>query len=327
MNKISIIIHIYNVEQYLPQCLDSIINQTYKNLEIILINDGSTDNSGKICDNYAKVDNRIHVFHKKNEGVSSARNLGLEKCTGDFIGFIDPDDFIELNMYELLYNEQQKTNADIVWSNYCFYYSLNKKIPGEITSNITYNLFNIIEKNNFYSDLFYKYQMKAYLVNKLYKKELFSNIKFPYKKTFEDLFIFIYLISKAAKISFINKILYYYRQRDNSICNQNNTHSIFNPDMIEAYIKSSIDYKYFSGNNRISNLLLFNTYLYTLKNILFYQQRNIYQLEEKYIISQLKLLLKTNIPLKNKITIFRIAYFPNLYRKIKLLRHPKLIKK
>lgn len=106
MNKISIIIPIYNVEQYLPQCLDSIINQTYKNLEIILINDGSTDNSGKICDNYAKVDNRIHVFHKKNEGVSSARNLGLEKCTGDFIGFVDPDDFIELNMYELLYNEQ-----------------------------------------------------------------------------------------------------------------------------------------------------------------------------------------------------------------------------
>ena len=110
MNKISIIIPIYNVEQYLPQCLDSIINQTYKNLEIILINDGSTDNSGKICDNYAKVDNRIHVFHKKNEGVSSARNLGLEKCTGDFIGFVDPDDFIEnlicMN-YSIMSNKKQ----------------------------------------------------------------------------------------------------------------------------------------------------------------------------------------------------------------------------
>ena len=154
MNKISIIIPIYNVEQYLPQCLDSIINQTYKNLEIILINDGSTDNSGKICDNYAKVDNRIHVFHKKNEGVTSARNLGLDKCTGDFIGFVDPDDFIELNMYEILYNEQQRTNADIVWCNYLLYYSANNQLLGEINSNIVYNLLNIKQKNKFYSDLF-----------------------------------------------------------------------------------------------------------------------------------------------------------------------------
>ena len=327
MNKISIIIPIYNVEQYLPQCLDSIINQTYKNLEIILINDGSTDNSGKICDNYAKVDNRIHVFHKKNEGVSSARNLGLEKCTGDFIGFIDPDDFIELNMYELLYNEQQKTNADIVWCNYSLYYSLNKQIFGEINSNITYNLLNINEKNDFYSDLFYKYNMKAYLWNKLYQKEIFSNIKFPYKKIFEDLFVFIYLISKANKISFINKKLYYYRQRVNSICNKTHIHSTFNIDMIESYIKSSIDYKYFSNNNNVSNILSFHTYLFVLKNILFYQKCNLYKSEKKYIISQLKLLLKTNISIKNKITILRIAYLPNLYKKIRLLKNPNLIKK
>ena len=327
MNKISIIILIYNVEQYLPQCLDSIINQTYKNLEIILINDGSTDNSGKICDNYAKVDNRIHVFHKKNEGVSSARNLGLDKCTGDFIGFVDPDDFIELNMYEILYNEQQRTNADIVWCNYLLYYSANNQLLGEINSNIVYNLLNIKQKNKFYSDLFYKYHMKAYLVNKLYKKELLSNLKFPYKKSFEDLFIFISLINQANIISFTNKNLYYYRQRKNSICYKNSTQSVFNFDMIEAYIKSSIDYAYFSNNKKISNILFFKSYLYALKNILFYQQRNLYKSEEKYIINKLKSLLKTNISIKNKFTILRITYFPNLYRKIKLLKHPNLIKK
>lgn len=149
MNKISIIIPIYNVEQYLPQCLDSIINQTYKNLEIILINDGSTDNSGKICDNYAKVDNRIHVFHKKNEGVSSARNLGLDKCTGDFIGFVDPDDFIELNMYEILYNEQQRTNADIVCLNNAdelFNIQLNNNIIAAIPDTINTNKERFLDK-------------------------------------------------------------------------------------------------------------------------------------------------------------------------------------
>lgn len=218
MNKISIIIPIYNVEQYLPQCLDSIINQTYKNLEIILINDGSTDNSGKICDNYAKVDNRIHVFHKKNEGVSSARNLGLEKCTGDFIGFVDPDDFIELNMYELLYNEQQKTNADIVWCNYYNYFS-----------NEHYNIVNIFNENKLYKlpfainklgiDLFInKYYEHSHLWSKLYKKSIFDNIKFPYKKTLEDLSIFLPTLMKANIICVIPQALYYYRNnRINSL--------------------------------------------------------------------------------------------------------------
>lgn len=326
MSKISIIIPIYNVEQYLSQCLDSVIHQTYKNLEIILINDGSTDNSGKICNEYAKMDNRIRVFHKKNEGVSSARNMGLNNCTGDFIGFVDPDDFIEYNMYEILYNEQQRTNADIIWCNYSLYYSLNKQILGEINSNISYNLLNINEKNDFYSDLFYKYKMKAYLWNKLYKKEIFSYIKFPYKKNFEDLFIFVYLMSQANKISFINKNLYYYRQRDSSICHKNDIHSIFNLDMIESYIKSSIDYKYFSNNETVSNVLFFYTYLFVLKNILFYQKRDLYKSEEKFIVKKLKLLLKTNISIKNKIDILRIAYLPDLYRKIKLLKHPNLKK-
>lgn len=98
MNKISVIVPIYNVEKYLPTCLNSIINQTYKNLEILLINDGSSDNSGEICENYAKMDNRIHVFHKRNEGVSSARNLGIDLSVGDFISFVDPDDFLDLNL-------------------------------------------------------------------------------------------------------------------------------------------------------------------------------------------------------------------------------------
>ena len=100
MPKLSIIVPVYNVDKYLERCIRSILNQTYENFEIILVNDGSTDNSGIICENYSKVDSRIRVIHKKNEGVSSARNIGVDNAKGKYIGFIDPDDYINKYMYE-----------------------------------------------------------------------------------------------------------------------------------------------------------------------------------------------------------------------------------
>lgn len=112
--KISVIIPIYNVEQYLSQCLDSIINQTYTNLEIILINDGSTDNSEKICNQYKLLDPRIIVIHKTNGGLSDARNTGIKIATGDYISFVDADDFIDENMYTILFQKINTTNADII---------------------------------------------------------------------------------------------------------------------------------------------------------------------------------------------------------------------
>ena len=105
MKKISVIVPIYNVEKYLEKCLESIINQTFINLEIILINDGSTDFSGSICEKYKNKDNRIILIHKKNEGLSAARNKGLSIATGDYISFVDSDDFLDLNMYEILYKK------------------------------------------------------------------------------------------------------------------------------------------------------------------------------------------------------------------------------
>ena len=101
--RISVVVPVYNVEKYLEKCVNSIVNQTYKNLEIILVDDGATDNSGKLCDELAKIDNRIKVYHKENGGLSDARNYGVERATGDYIGFVDSDDYIDAEMYEKLY--------------------------------------------------------------------------------------------------------------------------------------------------------------------------------------------------------------------------------
>ena len=122
---VSVIVPIYKVEKYLGKCVDSIINQTYKNLEIILVDDGSPDNSGKICDEYAKKDNRIKVIHKENGGLSSARNAGLDVATGEFIAFVDSDDRIHLDFVEKLYRAIKEENADIAS---CYVESFIKKL-------------------------------------------------------------------------------------------------------------------------------------------------------------------------------------------------------
>ena len=118
MEKITIIVPIYNVEKYIKESIESAINQTYKNLEIILVDDGSTDSSGKICDIYKQRDKRVIVVHQKNKGLSGARNTGLDLATGKYIMFLDPDDMLELNACEVLYNFIEKTDAEFVTGNY-----------------------------------------------------------------------------------------------------------------------------------------------------------------------------------------------------------------
>lgn len=123
---ISVIVPVYNVEKYLSKCIDSILAQTYKNLEIILVDDGSPDNCPKICDEYAKKDNRIKVIHKENGGLSAARNVALDIAKGEYIGFVDSDDFIAEDMYEVLYNLAEKYNAEI--SSVSFYKVIENNI-------------------------------------------------------------------------------------------------------------------------------------------------------------------------------------------------------
>lgn len=205
--KISVIIPIYNVEQYLSQCLDSIINQTYTNLEIILINDGSTDNSEKICNQYKLLDPRIIVIHKTNGGLSDARNTGIKIATGDYISFVDADDFIDKNMYTILFQKINTTNADIIWYNHYNYQSSNEISKSSI---FVQEKQYLLPKDNykFQYDLLNKYHLIGYCWNKLYKKSIFNSILFPYNRKCEDGFILISLLNISYIIIEILLIVY-----------------------------------------------------------------------------------------------------------------------
>ena len=192
--KISVIVPIYNVEQYLRRCIDSIINQTYKNLEIILVDDGSPDNCGQICDDYAKKDTRIKVIHKKNGGLSDARNVGLEVCTGDYISFVDSDDWIELNTYEIMMKSMNEYNADMVVSN------INYVYKDKVESKYSEDKIRCFNKEEAMKELIKDGLVQAVVWNKLYKRVVIDNLRFKVGKLNEDEFFTYKICAKAERI-------------------------------------------------------------------------------------------------------------------------------
>lgn len=205
---ISVIVPVYNTELYLRQCLDSILCQTYRDLEILLIDDGSTDKSGKICDEYAKCDNRIIVIHTKNHGLSSARNLGLRNAKGEYVGFVDSDDYIEPNMYECLYRQIEKTGADISncggWREYQ-------------NSKFDYNVFDGLLIGTEQIRALILGQISNAAWNKLYKRNCWTGIRFPEGHNYEEYATAYRIFLKTHSISCISKHLYHYRMRVGSI--------------------------------------------------------------------------------------------------------------
>lgn len=213
---ISIIVPVYNVCEYLETCIKSIIFQDYKNLEIILVDDGSTDSSGLICDKYKDIDERIKVIHKENGGLSDARNVGIKFSSGKYIGFVDSDDWVSKSMYSTLIKMCQENKASIAVCERILVepnYIINDGKSEQILVTDTNEALDILYKNK-------KYYSHAW--NKLYKREIFENLEFPKGKTFEDIRIMHEVFSKAERIVFIDKGLYYYRCRENSIARVNN---------------------------------------------------------------------------------------------------------
>lgn len=232
MKKISIIVPIYNVEKYLENCVESLIRQTYRNIEIILVNDGSTDSSGKICDDYLGKDDRIKVFHKKNGGLSDARNYGLKKATGSLVSFVDSDDIVAENFIELLYKGIEEKDADIVIANSCNVNEDEKSIVSGDTGE--YELVGIqdaLEKMYYDSDNYLITFVTAWA--KLVKRHIAEKALFPVGKTHEDEFTTYKWYLDAKKIVFINTAIYGYRLRENSI--MTSSYSPKRLDAIEAF--------------------------------------------------------------------------------------------
>ena len=213
---ISVIVPIYKVEDYLRKCVNSIINQTYKNLEIILVDDGSPDNCPKICDEYARQDSRIKVIHKENGGLSDARNAGMEIATGEYISFIDSDDYISDDFIETLYTTMKTENSDIVECDIVRFEDgttpVIEKENCEINSFSTEKgLSLLIAENKFHQHVW----------NKLYKSEFALKIPFAKGKLNEDEFWTYQIFGQAEKVTKINKSMYFYLQRSGSIMGEN----------------------------------------------------------------------------------------------------------
>lgn len=252
---ISVIVPVYNVENYLRYSINSILNQTYKNLEIILVNDGSTDKSGEICNEYKEIDDRIKVIHKQNGGLADVRNTGITNANGMYIGFVDSDDYIHPSFFEELYNMVTGNNADIAE---CDFIRINiddvdnsKNIIE--AENAKKEIVTNTETNNEALELLYGPRLKPYIKkvvvwNKLYKKQLFDNIKFPVGRLHEDEFTTFKVLNNAKTIISTNKIFHGYIQTKNSIMRKEIKQKRIT-DNLEAYIESS---EYFKEHNNIN---------------------------------------------------------------------------
>lgn len=208
--KVSIVVPVYNVALYLAECIESIINQTYKNIEVIIVNDGSTDNSKEICESYEKKDDRIIFITKQNNGAASARNCGLNSVTGEYISFVDSDDILELNYIERLVTTLKENNADIA---VCSYYNLYKNVVKEQV----YEYQLICCSDEEYLERFLDDWTCGLIWNKLFKVNVIKNIRFEEGHKIDDEFFTYRCVMNSKNIVLFNEPLYYYRWRSSSV--------------------------------------------------------------------------------------------------------------
>ncbi|MDO4204372.1 MAG: glycosyltransferase family 2 protein [Selenomonadaceae bacterium] len=207
MPKISVVVPIYKVEKYLRKSIDSLINQTLKDIEIILVDDGSPDNCGAICDEYAANDSRIKVIHQKNKGLAGARDAGIAVATSDYIGFLDSDDFAMPDMYECMMAEAEKNDADVVISDYFVFNDEKEDELSERRMNIPPNATFEFIRDGILLDHY-----ASYAWNKIYKRELFTGFTVPPDMYLEDVYMCSHILAKSSRIGVVPKPFICYRQ-------------------------------------------------------------------------------------------------------------------
>ena len=328
MEVISIIVPVYNVEKYLIRCVDSILKQTYTNLEILLVNDGSTDSSGSICDSFASIDSRIKVIHKKNGGLSDARNTGIKIVTGQYIGFVDSDDWINPKMYEKLYKNIKKHDADISICGFSLIEEVAQNSPLDLLPEKKYEIQRFTSKQAL-EILLTKRLFHSNAWDKLYTKELFENIEYPKGRIYEDIATTYKLICKANGIVYCAYPGYNYLQRQGSLI-----HSHFNAKlygMVESY-QEMLEYIKINYNELIKPVqrLYVDANIIVLKEMYIYDEID-FNLEEKLILNireYMPIYLNSrDVDLKHKLLCLSSVYYRNGFKLIcRCLKNTRRIK-
>lgn len=320
--KISIIVPVYNVEGILKYCVDSILRQSFSDFEVLLIDDGSKDNSPALCDEYLFIDSRIKVFHKQNGGLSDARNYGIEHASGDNYLFIDSDDVLHKDFCKVLIDLQKKYNADITSTDLINFYDVNELV---ILDSKKYEYNEYVYKNEEILKEYYKPndKLKIYhgLCMKLYKKDLFKNLRFEKGRLHEDLYITFQLLDKCNVFAFVDLPYYYYYQKNtNSI-----TKNYKEKNLVDEYDALQNMLSYFSNRDEI---ILYLNY-FTTYHFLYLLDRT-YSLPKTSIIFEKRIQLKkwilenykklNNVSTIRKIKILLRVNFHFLYKLISLMK-------
>lgn len=316
--KISVIIPVYNVCNYLDECVKSICGQTYDNLQIILVDDGSTDGSGQLCDEWARKDSRVEVIHCKNQGVSCARNTGLEHAGGELIGFVDSDDCIAPDMYVQLYGRLVESGCSMV---VCAYKTVDEQnnAMGQIYENIPDCTLSVDE---YLSKLYENVRNHCELVivmNRLYKKELLEHIRFAEGVIHEDEFFLNEILFQTGRVSVISNALYYYRQRTGSI-----VHTEFlkkNLSKYDALRKRLIKCMDYGCGEKALQAVYRNCVdigvrfwlLATYKKLLSAEEEKSFYLD---ILSVMKMYRDTGVSGKQKLLWNAFRYMPNILKRV-----------
>lgn len=307
---VTIVVPVYKVEKYIDRCIKSILNQTYKNLEIILVDDGSPDNCGKICENYAQKDKRIKVVHKENGGLSDARNAGISISNGKYISFIDSDDYIDPEYIELLYKTIKKDKSDMAISSHKVIYE-NGTVLEKATKEES-----ILKPKEVLKRILYDDGIDLSAWAKLYKIELFKEIRYPKGRLFEDAATTYKLVDKCEKISIISRSTYNYIIRGNSITNVNFSEKkmdlIISTEEMCNYVK-----KKYPDLEEATNRRLMYAYLSTLTQLVKSNEKN-ENAEKKlygYIKQNSKMILRDkNVPKRDKIAIISTKFGLGFYK-------------
>ena len=309
MPKVSIIVPVYNVEKYLGKCIDSILAQTFTDYELFLVDDGSPDNCGKICDEYAGKDGRIKVIHKENGGLSDARNVAIDIASGEYLSFIDSDDYVEPDMIESMYKALIETDSDVA---VCGMDSFDEN--GRVTDYYKPHEKRMVCKGEDRCE--FLYQPSA--CNKLYKETIFEDLRFPKGRLYEDAYVFHYILEKAPSFVYTGKVSYHYYQRSQSIMRSDYT--IRSTDIVDAVYDRAINLErmgYLKDANEASLAV------YT-RTALAYKKLDRRVPENKIRLKQIKRLVKNRFPalmkykgnsLTQKLRIIVFMLFPVLHGK------------